>query len=114
MFGITVADAVLVGTLLISLLAAWRGGKDGSAAARAKPQPSAEYAIMGATMVDTDTFRDVAVALREVVSAIREHLAYERANDSDRMTELLSEIARKLDPPAPPPHRRHPRNRGGA
>lgn len=65
---------------------------------------------MDATMVDTDTFRDVAVALREVAAAIREHLA----NESDRMTELLAEIARKLDPSRSPPRRRHTRTRGGA
>lgn len=113
MFGITVADAVLVGTLLISLLAAWRGSKDGGEAARGRP-PSPETAILGATLVDTSTFRDVADALREVVAAIREHLAYLRANDTDRMTELLEEISRKLEPPpAPPPRHRHTRHRGG-
>lgn len=98
MFGITVADAVLVGTLVISLLAAWRGGKDGGGAAKTKP-PAPDYAIMGATMVDTATFRDVADALRELSGVLREGIAAQQDEANAKMLALMEQIRDAMNQP---------------
>lgn len=111
MLGITVADAVAVSSVALSLLMAWLGLKGGDKAKVNRPPPP-ETAILGATLVDTHTMREVADALRGVESIMREHLDHQRSAASDRMTELLEEIARKLDPPQQrPPHRHPPRRR---
>ena len=111
MLGITVADAVLVGTLLISLLAAWRGTKEGDKA-KATRAPAPEYAIMGATMVDTDTFRDVAAAVRELTEVLRDGIAAQHNAAEAKLTALMEQIRDALREPPPPPRRRSPRGRG--
>lgn len=105
MLGITVADAVLVGTLVIALLAAWRGARDGKAAQSVKP-PAPEMAILGATLVDTNTFRDLVRAVDALTEAVLAGVAAKREEAEDRIADLLEEVRDKLN--APQRSRRRP------
>lgn len=74
MLGITVADSVLVGTLILAVLAAWQGKKDGATAAKAGPH--------------VDGMKDLAVAVRELTESIRE------GNDAKEVHALRERLER--------------------
>ncbi|MFG1320928.1 hypothetical protein [Xanthobacter autotrophicus] len=74
MLGITVADSVLVGTLILSLAAFWQGKKDGATAAKAGPQ--------------VDGMKDLATAVRELTESIRE------GNDAKEVHALRERLER--------------------
>lgn len=57
MLGVTIADSVLVGTLILAALAAWQGKKDGASAAKTAP-PS-------------DAYKDMAEAIGEMTEVLR-------------------------------------------
>lgn len=104
MLGINVADAVTIVGLALALLAALSGNKSAGTALKTAP-PDPTTSILGATLVDTDTFRDVAAALKDLTKAVREAIDDRREGEQDRMTELLEEISVKLDQQPPKPQR---------
>lgn len=65
MLGVTVADSVLVGTLILAVLAAWQGKKDGASAAKAAPPPEGYKEL-------TEAVRDMTEVLRGVLRALVE------------------------------------------
>ena len=74
MLGITVADSVLVGTLILAVLAAWQGKKDGAAAAKSGPE--------------VDGMKDLAAAVREFTEIIRD------SNDAKQIHALRERMDR--------------------
>ena len=67
MLGITVADSVLVGTLILAVLAAVQGKKDGAAAAKATPPAvSGAAELVEALEEVTEVLRGIRRALVEI------------------------------------------------
>jgi len=102
MLGITVPDAIAIGTLAIALLAAWRGTKAGETAAKVTP-PEPAMAMIGAALVDRATLQALTLAVQDHAAAIRETItAAEQARQEDitdamqRMAEMLEQIDRRV------------------
>ena len=94
MLGITIPDAVLIGTLVISLLAAWRGSKAGAAAKESTP-PEPAVALIGSAIVDTATLRDLVDAVERLANVI-DRTATERKN-AERLETLLGQLVHSMD-----------------
>lgn len=96
MLGITIPDAVLIGTLVISLLAAWRGSKAG-AAAKESTLPEPTVALIGSAIVDTATLRDLVEAVRRLAEVIDRAAGRAERTKTDRLEGLLDEILHSMD-----------------
>jgi len=95
MLGITVADSVLVGGFLLTLLAAWRGTRDGSAAAKANPIDNASGIV--ANISQANAFSELAGAVRDLTAAINGGIQSFEQRAHDEHTAMLREIADRLD-----------------
>ncbi|MCB8821461.1 hypothetical protein [Microvirga rosea] len=97
MLGITVADAVAVGTLVIAVLAAWRGARAGETAKKIIPMDP-PMAIMGAAIVDSMTLRDLVEAVKDHATAIREAIKSNERLEHDRLADAVEELKNRLEP----------------
>ena len=95
MLGITVADAVLIGTLVVSLLAAWRGTRAGDAAKKSLP-PDPPMAMIGGAIVDSLTLRDLVEAVRALTAMIHEGIEARERRERDRLADVLEEVKERL------------------
>jgi hypothetical protein len=86
MLGIPVANAVAVGTLIIALLAAWRGTRAGDAAKRISP-PETPVPV-GAT-VFADTAAMIPLDTSEAIEAGERQQASHRADELRSLTSTL-------------------------
>jgi hypothetical protein len=104
MLGINVADAVMIGTLALAILAAWRGSKAGTDSAKANPPPPPGMALLGGALVDTLNSERIAASLAKIAEQM------ERMNDArderaksaveGRLDELLDRLKeRETKPP---------------
>lgn len=96
MFGITIADAVLIGTLVISLLAAWRGSRAGAAAKEHSP-PDPAIASIGSAIVDTATLRQLVESIHRLAEVIDHTADRAERKKAGRLADPLEEISRKLE-----------------
>jgi hypothetical protein len=109
MLGITTADAVLVGTLIVAVLAAWRGATQGDSAKRQSVQTASMVSIAGG-IIDANQFEDYVKVADKLAIAINKHAdALNRQHDV-KHTNALEELAEKIDDlrsaRAENPHRR--------
>ncbi|ABS68955.1 hypothetical protein Xaut_3729 [Xanthobacter versatilis] len=85
MLGITVADSVLVGTLILAVLAAWQGKKDGATAAKAAPS--------------SDGTKELAEAVKDLAEAIRDGIQAQHGAVQRETAELLKQVSSRLERP---------------
>jgi hypothetical protein len=95
MLGITVPDAIALGTLIIAVLAALRGGKAGEHAKRATP-PDPPMAMIGGAIVDTMTLRDLTTAVQGLAAAMHASVEYQRHAKDDKMSVTLDRLLHEL------------------
>jgi hypothetical protein len=69
MLGITVADAVAVGTLIIALLAAWRGTRAGDAAKRIAP-PETTVSVGATVFAGTAAMTQLNTSINRLADAV--------------------------------------------
>ncbi len=69
MLGMIVADAVAVGTLIIALLAAWRGSRAGDAAKRILP-PETTVSVGATVFADTAAMTQLNASINRLADAI--------------------------------------------
>ncbi|MFO1151023.1 MAG: hypothetical protein U1E62_21825 [Alsobacter sp.] len=105
MLGITVPDAIAFGTLVLAILAAWRGAVAGAKAEKTAP-PDHTAAITCGAIVDSAALRDLVEAVEELTDAMREMIVSQHERAEGRMADLLTEISEKLDRPRDYRHRR--------
>lgn len=96
MLGISVADAVLVVGLALSIIAAWTGMRAGKAAKQERPPVDATFSVAGLAIADTQALRDHTDALRELADAVRAaaHQIIGERDAERRHEELLAELRR--------------------
>jgi hypothetical protein len=94
MLGITVPDAIAFGTMVMAVLAAWRGATQGTTARKVDPAPQA-FSMAGAAMADTAAMQGLTQAVIELTGAVR--VATERREDerTDLLRQMLEELRSK-------------------
>lgn len=70
MLGITTPDAIALGTLIIAVLAAWRGATQGTVA-RAKGSPVQTVSVAGTAIADTAAMQALTQAVIGLTEAVR-------------------------------------------
>jgi hypothetical protein len=121
MLGITVPDAIAFGSLVIGLVALFRGTQAGEKAKKVAP-PDPAMAIIGSSLVDTGTLRELVRSVDRVAEAMegatedRKHTREGEMADTlkklgslpDAMKLLLQELSDRDDERARsgPPRRR--------
>jgi hypothetical protein len=99
MLGINVADAVMIGTLALAILAAWRGSKAGTDSAKANPPPPPGMALLGGALVDTMNSEKIATALtkigHEMELARLARAASEKSAFEEKLDMLLERLAER-------------------
>lgn len=101
MLGITVADAVLVVGLALSLYAAWSGTRAGRTARKEAPPPEGVFSVAGLGLVSTLSLEANTAALQKLAEAIlfaANKLAAEGNNDR-RHDEIMGQLVRMDHPP---------------
>ena len=99
MLGITVPDAIAIGTLIIAVLAAWRGNGAGKTAKMAGPPPDSTVALIGAAIVDQQTLASLTHAVVRLVDVLERAVdENERAvgEKLDNMQETVKQLAEGL------------------
>lgn len=96
MLGITIPDAVLIGTLIVSLLVAWRGGQRGSTA-KEQAVHSAPFVSIAGGIVEANQFGDYVKALDKLAIAMIGHAAALDRQHEVRHTNALEALAEKID-----------------
>lgn len=96
MLGITTADAIALGTVAASIVAAFLGAKKGEDAAKVSP-PQPGMAMIGAGLVDTATLRDLVDAVRDLVDVGRANIAANEKIAHDDMGARIKELADTID-----------------
>jgi hypothetical protein len=100
MLGITIPDAIAVGTLIAAVLAGWFGKRSGEALLRAKPlDPSA--AGVAAGFVDKDLMQRLVMATEAVATTLKELVGiqtdeHDRAVE-DRLARIEAAVLKKHD-----------------
>ena len=109
MLGITTADAVLVGTLIVAILAAWRGSTQGESAKKQAIQSAPMVGIAGG-IVDANQFADYVKVGDKLAIALDKHADALNRQHEVKHTNALEELAEKIDDVlnarAEHPHRR--------
>jgi len=99
MFDITVPDAIAFGSLCIAFVVAYLGTQRGKSE-RTRNPPDPAVALLGASLVDTATVRDLAEAVKLLVVAVNAATAArEQRLEAHRHQEALEALARLLRPP---------------
>jgi hypothetical protein len=96
MLGITVADAVAVGTLIITLLAAWRGTRAGDTAKWVSP-PETTLSVSMATLADTSAMTKMADAINWLSDAICDASEAEERQQASQLADVLKRLTDKLE-----------------
>jgi hypothetical protein len=96
MLGITVADAVAVGTLIIALLAAWKGTRAGDAAKRISP-PETTLSVGMAAFADTSAMTKMTEALNRLAEAICNASEAKERQQATHLAEILERLTKALD-----------------
>lgn len=96
MLGITVPDAIALGSLVAGLVAMWRGATAGAQAAKVTP-PNPAVAALAGTFITTDAMDKLTAALREIAHEIREGREHKERHDFHRLTEAMEKLVRKLE-----------------
>lgn len=91
MLGISVADAVLVGTLLLSIVAMWRGSNKGASDAKSNP-PSPDVALIGSALVDTIEFKRLNENLEKIAELMRESIDQRERGLDEKLNRLLDQV----------------------
>lgn len=113
MLGMSVPDAIAFGTLVLGLVAMWRGSQRGAEAAKALPPPNPTTTLIGGAIVDSNTLQDLTDAVEKLTEAIIHGIQDSRERtvrtEQEKMNELLRSIADKLEHPRA---RTRPRDQG--
>jgi predicted ATP-grasp superfamily ATP-dependent carboligase len=96
MLGITVADAVAVGTLIIALLAAWRGTRAGDAAKRISP-PETTLSVGMAAFADTSAMTKMTEAIDRLAEAICDASEARERVQASHLAEAIRRMTEALD-----------------
>jgi signal transduction histidine kinase len=96
MLGITVADAVAVGTLIIALLAAWRGTRAGDAAKRISP-PETTVSVGATVFADTAAMTQLNNSLNRLAEAICDASEARERQQASQLADVLKRLTDKLD-----------------
>lgn len=89
MLGMTVADAVAVGTLIIALLAAWRGTRAGDAAKRISP-PVPIVSVGATVYADTAAMTQLNVSINRLADASEARERWQASHLTDALRRLRS------------------------
>lgn len=96
MLGITITDAVALGTLILAIGAAWRGLKGGEFARRHSPPP--ETISVGSTVLaDTMAMTLQTEALNRIADAIESTVTEHREQEKDRLTSAIEQLVNKIE-----------------
>ena len=100
MLGITVPDAIAIGTLVLACLAAYRGTTAGTSAkeqaVKAAPYVGLSNGIAG-SIVDANQFGDYIKAIDKLAIAMTGHTAALNRQHEVKTTNALEELADKID-----------------
>ncbi len=96
MLGITTADAVLVGTLIVAVLAAWRGSAQGDSAKKQAIQSASMVGIAGG-LVDANQFADYVKVGDKLAIALEKHAEALNRQHDVKHTNALEELAERID-----------------
>lgn len=94
MLGITLADAIAVSTLIIAVLAAWRGAKQGQDQ-KGKNPPDNQFVLAGAAFADTAALQAhtaATIRLAEAIEAIVSMIAQERSDDIKDLRSMVEQL----------------------
>lgn len=95
LFDVTVPDAVLILGAFATLLTLYFGTRNGDRARKSNP-PDPAVALLGTSLVDTATFRDLVEVLKQLVASINNAVESEESRAHDRQTELLETIVKRI------------------
>jgi hypothetical protein len=95
MLGITVPDAIALGTLILALLAGFRGTRAGAEAKKNIP-PDPPTAMIGGAIVDTMTLRDLTTSVQNVADAINATIAEEKQSREAHLSVTLDRLLKEL------------------
>jgi hypothetical protein len=96
MIGITIPDAVLISTLVISLVAVWRGTTQGDAAKKQTIQ-SAPMVKIATGIVEANQFADYMKVQDKLAIAIDKHADALNRQHEVKHTNALEDLAEKID-----------------
>lgn len=91
MLGITVADAVLVVGVLVTLLTAWRGGVAGDAAKKATP-PTDTISVGAGVFADTAAMTALTAAITKLAETIDMGKEERERLHDEKVERMLREI----------------------
>lgn len=106
MLGITVPDSIALGTLILAVLAAWRGIAYGAkqekrdrheaqSAKDAEPPPAS--AMIGAVYIDRIMFDRLADSIDGLAGAIKDQTAHFKDSKQSEMMRLLQTLAQRSE-----------------
>jgi len=96
MLGITVADAVAIGTLIIALLAAWKGTRAGDAAKRISP-PETTVSVGATVFADTAAMTQLNASINRLADAICNASEARERQQANQLAEVLKRLTDRLD-----------------
>jgi flagellar motility protein MotE (MotC chaperone) len=96
MLGITVADAVAVGTLIIALLAAWRGARAGDAAKRISP-PETTVSVGATVFADTAAMTQLNTSINRLADAIGDASEARERQQANQLSDVLRKLTATLE-----------------
>jgi hypothetical protein len=96
MLGITVADAVAVGTLIIALLAAWKGTRVGDAAKRIAP-PETTVSVGTTVFADTAAMTQLNTSINRLADAICDASEAKERQQFSPLADVLRRLTEALD-----------------
>lgn len=96
MLGITLPDAIAIGTFLTVLLAAWRGSNQG-AAARSQAVHQAPMVNIASGIVEANQFADYMKVQDKLAIAIDRHARALEKQHQVRFTNALEHLTEKVD-----------------
>lgn len=107
MLGITTADAIAFGMMVLAALAAWKGATRGETARKTTP-PENTISIGAGVFADTAAMQAMTMALNRIAAAVEAYAAIEEEEKRDRLTIAIEAMTRALEERdhLPPPRKR--------
>jgi membrane protein involved in colicin uptake len=96
MLGITVPDAIALGTVLAAIIATVLGLRNGTAARSAAPQQEALLSIVGAGLIDTAAVKDLAQAIRDMTATLVRLAEDRKQQHAEHVSDALKDIQDRL------------------